>query len=62
MIAALLAAGADVNARAAPLWSNENPAVIETLLAAGADVNAREELFGGTPLHAAAQSSTRIRR
>ena len=57
MIEALLAAGADVNAREerfgqTPLHKaagfSENPAVIETLLAAGADVNARNS-GGETP-------------
>ena len=59
---ALLAAGADVNARdrfkKTPLHSaarfNENPEVVQALLAAGADVNARDR-FKKTPLHSAAR-------
>ncbi len=54
-MAALVAAGADVNARdvmgATPLHL-ANPAGIEVLVVAGADVNARDRL-GFTPLHTA---------
>ena len=59
-VAALLAAGADVNARnrsgLTPLHlaasSNENPAVIGLLLEAGANLEARDD-EGRTPLHRA---------
>ena len=47
VIEALLAAGADINAR------DRNPAVIEVLIAAGADLNARGD-DGDTALHYAA--------
>ena len=58
---ALLAGGAEINARdrdgGTPLHKaagfNGNPAVLEALLAAGADINARDEK-GLTPLHEAA--------
>ena len=59
MIEALLAAGADPNARdeygGTPLrsaaGSNENPAVIEALVAAGANINALNDSTTHTPLH-----------
>ena len=61
VIEALLAAGADPNARTAGAWMplhwaaehNEDPLVIEALLAAGADPNSRSS--GRTPLHWAAE-------
>ena len=67
IVAALIAGGADVNARgdldytygpgATPLyWSvyaSPDPAVLELLVRAGADVNARAR-SGWTPLHLAA--------
>ena len=67
VVEALLAAGADPEARASdevisvtPLHvaaeSNENPAVLTVLLAAGADPMARAD-DGRTPLHLAAQSN-----
>ena len=64
MVQALLAAGADPNARdrfkMTPLhWavgSNDNPEVVQALLAAGADVNARDD-YEKTPLHSAAGSN-----
>ena len=60
-IESLLAAGADVNAKAengitplheAAQYSTWNAGAIETLISAGADVNARES-DGYTPLHVA---------
>ena len=63
VIEALLAAGADVQARngtgGRPLHNaghNANPEVAEALLAAGADVGARDDT-GATPLHHAAFGS-----
>ena len=67
VVATLIAAGADVNARAdldvntdpaaTPLYwavsANPHPAVLELLAQAGADVNARSG-SGRTPLHIAA--------
>ena len=67
VVATLIAAGADVNARADPdrmfepaatplYWAvsaNPHPAVLELLVRAGADVNARGG-SGWTPLHLAA--------
>ena len=66
VVEALLAAGADIDARnsfgATPLHgaavSNESPAVIEALLAAGARLDART-IWGATPLHGAAENSGR---
>ena len=58
VVQALLAAGADPNARTkdkltslhAAARYNENPLVVEALLAAGADPNARDK-YKNTPLH-----------
>ena len=65
VVAALVKAGADVNARgeggATPLHAaagyNTTPAVVAALVNAGADVNVRDE-DGWTPLHWAAGYST----
>ena len=64
VIAVLLRAGADLNAREwlgrTPLheaaWLNDNPAVITALVAVGADVNTRDD-SGMTPLHTATQEN-----
>ena len=64
VIEALLAAGAEVDARTnggfTPLHraalNNENPAVIEALLTGGANLEARDE-DGNTPLHWAARNN-----
>ena len=63
VIAVLLEAGADVNARGTGGFTalhfaasqNRNPEILERLLMAGADVNARLD-YGDTPLHMAVAS------
>ena len=63
IIAALVAAGADPNARDFRFWKplhiaagfNPNPAIITALVTAGADPNAWRGAVGTTPLHMAAR-------
>ena len=66
MFAALIKAGADVNATdeegltALMLATSNNPAVVQTLIEAGADVNAEDEALGTVLMHAALDNNPAV--